>query len=65
MWSLLQPLCRSSAEAALNEFCQNFIYINRLQGVLPWRLSGKESACQYREHVLSPWSGRPHMLQIN
>ena len=27
-------------------------------GGLPWWLSGKESACQYRKHRLDPWSGR-------
>ena len=30
----------------------------KLQAHLPWRLSGKESACQCRKHGFNPWSGK-------
>ena len=31
---------------------------------LPWWLSGKESACQYRRHGFNPCSGKiPHALE--
>ena len=29
---------------------------------LPWRLSGKESACQCRRHGFDPWLGKSRML---
>ena len=33
--------------------------------VLPWWLSGKESACQCRRHLFYPWLGRSHVLRNN
>ena len=31
---------------------------------LPWWLSGKESACQCRRHVIDPWTGKiPHATE--
>ena len=32
---------------------------------LPWCLSGKESACQYRRHKFNPWSRKSHMPRNN
>ena len=45
------------------------LFGNRRKAIwgLPWRLSSKESACQYKEHESHPWSGKiPHaMEQLN
>ena len=32
----------------------------RLHSELPWWLSGKEAACQYRRHRFDPWVGKIH-----
>ena len=37
---------------------------SRLSIGFPWWLSGKESACQCREHEFDPWSGKiPHAME--
>ena len=43
---------------------QSQLAIRKTKQGLPWRLSGKESACQCRRHGFDPWSGRiPHAAE--
>ena len=48
-----------------NPFLSSFQTLLKMtNGGLPWRLSGKESACQFRRHGLHPWSWRiPHAAE--
>ena len=41
---------------------QHSVLLRKILLGLPWRLSGKESACQCRRCI---WVGRPHMPQSN
>ena len=46
-------------------FYQGFIIVYKMIWIgLPWRLSGKESACQCRRHRFDPWSWKiPHVAE--
>ena len=49
----------------LRYFYQGFIIVYKMIWIgLPWRLSGKESACQCRRHRFDPWSWKiPHVAE--
>ena len=52
--NIIRPVTSTEIETA----------IKNLTTGLPWWCSGRESACQFRQHVFKPWSGKiPHAAE--